>query len=195
MRRSFCVLGVILLIGSGAFLMAADEAKVTSGRDVGAITPSFVVLDVTGPHKGDAICYVCEYRGAPTVLGFFQNRSEETASLITKLNELAVKEANKDLKVVAAIVSGPDNKEWLENLAKEKGIKFPLVVFRKGTSDVNVKLYKLNLEARNTILVSLNREVTANLTNVSDETFARVSDATSEMLTKAATEKAAAVQP
>jgi hypothetical protein len=182
MRRLIYGVVVCLYLGSGAGLWAADQQKVVSGREVGAITPSFVVLDVTGPHKGAAICYVCEYRGAPTVLGFFQDSGEETAGLIAKLNDLAQKEQKKNLKAVAVIVSGPDSKPWLEKLAQDKGIKIPLVVFRKGKDDINVKLYKLNLQAKNTILVSLNRAVSANFTNVNDETFTQVVDATAKVL-------------
>jgi hypothetical protein len=193
MRRNFCLFVALSLV-LGAVLFAADQPAVTSGRAVGEITPSFVVLDVTGPHKGEAICYVCEYRGAPTVLGFFQDSGDETASLIMKLNELAIKEANKNLKAVAVVVSGPDKKPWLEKLAQDKGIKIPLVVFRKGKDDLNVKLYKLNLQAKNTFLVSLNREVSANLTNVSDQTFSQVTEATSKMLV-AASKKPEEKQP
>ena len=181
MRRIVSLWAVCFLC-AGIGLFAADQAKVVSGREVGAITPSFVVLDVTGPHKGEAICYVCEYRGAPTILGFFQESGEETARLITKMNELAQKEQKKDLKAVAVMISGPENKEWLEQLAKEKGIKIPLVVFRKGKSDLNMKLYKLNPEAKNTFLVATNREVAVNLTNVNDASFGQVADAAAKVL-------------
>ncbi len=194
MRRNLCLFVVLSFIGAGALLFAVDQPNVTSGRAVGEITPSFVVLDVTGPHKGESICYVCEYRGAPTVLGFFQDSGDETANLIAKLNDLAMKEANKNLKAVAVVVSGPDKKPWLEKLAQDKGIKIPLVVFRKGKDDLNVKLYKLNLQARNTFLVSFNREVSANLTNVSDQTFDQVTEATSKMLV-AASKKPVEKQP
>ena len=167
-------------MGVAATPWAADQRSVASGRAVGEITPSFVVLDVTGPHKGKPICYICEYGGAPTVIAFFQDTGEETASLVVKLNELA--QQKNTLKMVAVIISGPDRKPWLEKLAQEKGIKIPLVVFRKGKDDIAMKLYKLNAEAKNTVLVNINRKVSANLTNVGVENFKLVAEAASKIL-------------
>ena len=45
------------------------------GPPVGAVTPSFRVIDVTGKYKGQDTCYVCEYGEAPTVIGFFRGRA------------------------------------------------------------------------------------------------------------------------
>jgi rhodanese-related sulfurtransferase len=153
---------------------------ITSGRPVGAITPSFRVLDVTGKYKGEETCYVCEYGTAPTVIAFFQNTGDDTADLIVKLDKLV--NARKDLKAVAVIEAGPDAKPWLEKLAQDKGIKIPLVVFQNGTKDSGVRVYKLNLDAKNTFLVNDKRLVVANFANVSDDTFQQVADASSKML-------------
>ena len=180
MLRIPVVFVALLILGVAAAPWAAHQRSVASGRAVGDITPSFVVLDVTGPHKGEPICYICEYEGAPTVIAFFQDTGEETAGLLVKLNELA--QQKKALKMVAAVISGPDGKPWLEKLAEEKGIKIPLVVFRKGKDDVAMKVYKLNAEAKNTILVSINRKVSANLTNVGVENFKLVAEAASKIL-------------
>jgi hypothetical protein len=180
MHRIPSLFVALLIMGDGAALRAVDQQNVVSGRAVGEITPSFVVLDVTGPYKGKPICYVCEYQGAPTVIAFFQDTGDEMAGLVMKLNELAQQE--KTLKMVAAVISGPDRKSWLEKFAQDNEIKIPLVVFRKGRDDVAMKLYKLNAEAKNTILVSVNRKVSANLTNVNIENFKMVAEAASKVL-------------
>jgi len=170
---------VAVIIGITGILCAAGQPAV-SGRAVGEITPSFAVLDVTGPYKGKPICYVCEYKGAPSILAFFQDIGDETAGLVIKLNELAQQETR--LKMVAAIIAGPERRSWLEEFAQEKGIKIPLVVFRRGKDDVAMKLYKLNAEAKNTLLVAVNRKVSANLTNVRAENFGEVVEAVSKVL-------------
>jgi rhodanese-related sulfurtransferase len=159
---------------------ASASGAITSGRAPGAITPSFRVLDVTGKYKGTETCYVCEYGTAPTVIAFFQNTGDDTADLIVKLDKLI--DSRKDLKGVAVIEAGPDAKPWLEKLAQDKGIKIPLVVFQNGTKDSGVRVYKLNLDAKNTFLVNDKRLVVANFANVTDGTFQQVVDASSKML-------------
>jgi hypothetical protein len=179
MHRILCLLAISLLLAGAAFAEPANQPAGT-GLAVGDTTKSFVVLDVTGPHKGEPICYVCEYRNAPTVLAFFQDVGDETASLIVKLNELAL--SQKKLKAVGVVIAGPDQKDWLEKLAQDKGIKFPLVVFRKGKSDINMKLYKLQPDAKNTLIVAVDRKVSAQMTNVTGDSFAQVAEATSKVL-------------
>jgi rhodanese-related sulfurtransferase len=161
---------------------AAPAVAIQSGRPVGAVTPSFRVLDVTGQYKGQSTCYVCEYGNAPTILAFFRKTGDQTADLIVKLNQLAEQMAKKNLKAVAVLVEGPDSKAWLEKLAQDKSIKIPLVVLVNGPKDLGVRLYKINTDADNTFLVNNKRAVIANFANVNDTTFQEVADASSKML-------------
>lgn len=161
---------------------AGATATITSGRPVGAVTPSFRVIDVTGKYKGEETCYVCEYGEAPTIIAFFDSPSDQAADLIVKLNALAQKGAPKNLKAFAVMVNGPESKEWLEKLAQEKGIQIPLVFLQKGPKDLGVRLYHINTEAKNTFLVNDKRQVIANLVNVDDSTFQQVAEASTKML-------------
>jgi hypothetical protein len=181
MPRALLLLVVVFLMTFGP-PSAAAQAKVVSGLAVGAITPSFPVLDVTGPHKGKSVCYVCESQDAPVVFAFFRQTGNETASLIKKLNELASQ--NQDIKVVAVVIEGQESQPWLERLAEENAITIPLTVLRNGKDDVAVKVYKLNLSARNTILVSAKRKVVANLVNVNAENFKLVTNGVSKVIRK-----------
>ncbi len=182
MRIVTYVLGALLLLNIAAVARADEPTPVVSGRDVGASTPAFRVFDVTGPNKGQTLCHVCAYKGAPTVLSFFSDTSDATAGLIVKLNELARENADKNLKVVAIITAGPDTSSWLEKLAADKSISIPLSVLPKGAADPAFESYKLNAQAKNTLLVSANKQVSANLTNVTDDSFKQVVDATAKML-------------
>ncbi len=155
---------------------------ITSGRQVGEVTPSFRVLDVTGKYKGEKTCYVCEYGNAPTVIAFFQSTGDQTADLIVKLDQLVQQQASKNLNGVAVLVQGPESKLWLEKLASDKRIKIPLVVLQNGPKDLGVSLYHINLEATNTILVNNKRQVFANFVNVKDGNFQKVADASARML-------------
>jgi rhodanese-related sulfurtransferase len=161
---------------------ATASGPLVSGRQVGAVTPSFRVIDVTGKYKGQDTCYVCEYGEAPTVIGFFQQPSDEAADLIVKLNALAQQMSSKNLKAFVVMVNGADSKAWLEKLAADKGIQIPMVYLAKGPQDLGVRLYKINAQAQNTFLVNDKRQVMTNLVNVDDKSFQQVVDASSKML-------------
>src|SRR6204780_5361765 len=159
---------------------AVASGPLVSGRQVGAVTPSFRVIDVTGKYKGQDTCYVCEYGEAPTVIGFFNKPSDGAADLIVKLDALV--KSQKNIKGFVVMTEGADTKEWLEKLAADKGIQIPLVYFSKGAQDVGMRLYKLAPAADKTILVNDNRQVVANFVNVSGSTFPQVEDAAAKML-------------
>jgi hypothetical protein len=180
MRSPLVVLIVVLsLIAFGAPCLAG-QPKTVSGLAVGEMTPSFPVLAVTGPHKGKEACYVCEFIGAPTIFAFFRQTGDEMASVVTKLNELARR--NKDIRVVAIIIEGQDSQPWLEKFAQENSITIPLAVLRNGKDDIAMKVYKLNANMNNTILMSVERKVAANLVNVNAENFKMLAHTISKML-------------
>jgi hypothetical protein len=171
------MLGVILL-GATAF-----AAEIVSGLAIGATTQSIPVSDVTGPYKGQRICYVCDYDKAPDVLAFFRETSDATAKEIIELNDLYLKNKARNFKAVAMIVAGASSKQWLEDLNRTHHLEIPLTFFTKGTKDPAAKVYNLNPAVANTFLVTVNRSVVANLSDVAPEQFDRVSEATSAMLT------------
>jgi rhodanese-related sulfurtransferase len=161
---------------------ATQPGAMASGRPVGAVTPSFRVIDVTGKYKGQDTCYVCEYGTAPTIIGFFKDTGNQTADLIVKINQLVQEQSGKNFKGFAVLVAGPDSKPWLEKLAQDKNIKIPLVYLANGPKDLGVRLYKINTQADNTILVNDNRQVMDNFVNVKPDDFQSVADASAKML-------------
>ncbi len=163
---------------------ATASGPIVSGRQVGAVTPSLRVIDVTGKYKGEDTCYVCEYGAAPTVIGFFNKPGDQAAALIVKIDALV--KSQKNLKGFVVMTEGADTKEWLEKLAADKGIQIPLVYFAKGPQDSGMRVYKLNPAVDNTVLVNINRQVVANFVNVSGSTFDQVADASTKMLASAA---------
>ena len=178
MQRTLLAFMVASSIAASAPDCLAAQPNTVSGRAVGEMTPSFPVLAVTGPHKGKSVCYICESNGAPLVLAFFRETGDETASLAGKLDDLA---KDRNLRVVAVMIEGPDSRPWLEKFAEENRITIPLTVFRNGKHDVAMKLYKLNASVSNTILVSAKRNVTANFVDVKVQDFGRVTNAVSRV--------------
>ena len=170
------VFGTILL---GATGFAAD---IVSGLAIGATTQSIPVTDVTGPYKGELICYVCDFDKAPNVLAFFRDTSDDTAKEIVQLNDLYMKNKSRNFKAVVMIVAGESSKKWLEELNRSTRLEIPLTFFTKGPKDVAARVYNLNPAVANTFLVTVDRSVVANISDIEPEQFNRVADAASEML-------------
>src|SRR5215831_17568118 len=169
---------VVLVLLSAASLLG----QIRSGLPAGSPTESIPVSDVTGPYKGERICYVCEFETDPNVLAFFRDTSDETAKLIVELNRLYVKNKARNFKAVAMIVAGSESKKWLENLNKTEKLEIPLTFFTKGPKDVAARVYKLNPEVQNTFLVTVNRTVAGNVSDIGAGEFGQVVQATEQML-------------
>ena len=176
--KSITVCSLLLLAG----IAWSETGTPISSYAIGETTQSFTVMDITGAYKGKRICYVCEFQDEPNIIGFFQNTGEKTAEFIMQMNDLYLKNKDRHLKAVAVIVAGMDAKPWLEELNAAKKIEIPLVVLRKGASDLAVRLYRLNPEVENTFLVNINRKVIANVSGIETDKFNMVADAATQML-------------
>jgi hypothetical protein len=183
-RSALSYLAAVLALG--VFVTGA-RAQVVAGLAPGTPTPSVPVFDVTGPYAGKRTCYVCEFQNDPNVIAFFRDADEQTAELIVQLDKLYRQEKKRNFKAVAIIVSGHDAKPWLEELRKLRNIEIPLTVLHKGPKDVGVKLYKLDPQVRNTFLVTRNRVVDANVSDIAASGFDKVKQATLRTLTKSKT--------
>jgi hypothetical protein len=170
---------VLLPLLLSSLALAVD---IVSGPPVGATTMSIPVSDVTGQYKGQLVCYVCDYDKAPDVLAFFRDTSDATAKEIIQLNDLYLKNKSRNFKAVAMIVAGESSKQWLEDLSQSAHLEIPLTYFRKGPKDAAARVYNLNPAVANTFLVTVNRSVVANISDIAPDQFSRVADATSQML-------------
>jgi len=172
----------LVIIGAALHGATAFPAEIVSGLPVGATTQSIPVSDVTGPHKGERVCYVCEFDKAPVVLAFFRDTSEATAKQIVQLNDLYLRNKSVNFKAVAMIIAGESAKKWIEELNRSVHLEIPLTFFTRGPKDVAVRVYSLNPAVANTFLVAVNRIVVANISDIGPEQFNRVAGATSDML-------------
>jgi hypothetical protein len=93
-----------------------------------------------------------------------------------------VKNKARNFQAVAMIIAGADSKKWLENLNKTQKLEIPLTFFTKGPKDVAARLYKLNPEVKNTFLVTVNRTITGNISDIGLTEFSQVVEATEQML-------------
>jgi hypothetical protein len=116
------------------------------------------------------------------VLAFFRGTGDETAQLIRELNALYIANKDSKFKAVATIIAGAEAKDWLAKLGESENIEIPLVYLRRGPQDVAVRLYQLNPEVENTFLVTANRFVTANVSDIGPGEFGVVADAAVQAL-------------
>jgi hypothetical protein len=179
MRARFTVLLPVL---PAVVLLTTAFAQVQSGLSPGTATESIPVSDVTGPYKGERVCYVCDFERDPNVLAFFRDTSENTAKQIVQLNQLYLKYKDRKFKAVAMVVAGESAKKWLEDLNRTEKLEVPLTYFTKGPKDVAARLYKLNPAVQNTFLVTVDRTVFANISDIETDQFERVATATEQML-------------
>lgn len=170
-------LASLTLLGAAAF-----AAEIVSGLAIGATTQTIPVTDVTGPYKGERICYVCDFDKKPDVLAFFRDTSDGTAKQIIQLNDLYLKNKSRNFKAVAMIIAGESSKKWLEELNRSAHIEIPLTFLTKGPKDVAVRVYNLNPAVANTYLITVDRTVVANISDIGPDQFSRVAEAASEML-------------
>jgi hypothetical protein len=185
MKRSKLKSVAVLL--AATFSVPGAWAAVAAGLGPGTPTPSVPVLDVTGPYAGKKTCYVCEFQDDPNVIAYFRDADQNTADLIVQLDKLYRQEKNRKFKAVAILIAGPDAKTWLEELDKSHNIEIPLVVLARGPKDVGLKLYKLTPEVRNNFLVTLNRTVDSNFSDVEPSNFGAIKQATLSVLAKSKT--------
>ena len=178
MKKTMGLISILLF----SYLGIAVAANPVSGLDIGKPTLSFTVMDVTGAYAGKRICYVCEYQDAPNIISFFRDTGDETAKLIVKLNDLYMKNKDKNLKAFAVIVAGKEAKTWLEDLKKKSDIEIPMVYLRKGPKDVAVRMYHLDPQVKNTFLVTVKRTVKANISDIDPGNFDKVAMAADNML-------------
>lgn len=169
MKKLVFGLALALCLGLSAHnLMAAEAEEVKSGLAVGSQPPAFLVEDVTGPAKGETLCYRCRYSGRPTVAIFAREMDDSVQDLVKQIDDAVAK--NSDSKMSAFVVmlsdAPADCKGELEKVAASKKIEeTPLTVFKdsKGPSPYKVaKDAKISVMMWNADGVKVNHAYSAN---------------------------------
>ena len=79
---------------------------------------------------------------------------------------------------------GPELKDPIEKLAAEKKITIPMTFLPQGASAGDFQRFKINPEAKNTVLLYNRQRVQGNFVNVDEKSFGEVAKATAAMLGK-----------
>lgn len=153
------------LIVAASMMAVAAFAAVESGLKPGAAPGAFQVVDVTGPMKGHELCYRCKYGVAPVVAAFVNGDVATADKLVTDLQKIVDAHKDQGLKSFVVFMSGPESKDAIQKLAAEKKTTIPLVFLPKGTKEEDIAAYKINPNAKNTVLLWKGMEVKGNFVN------------------------------
>jgi len=149
MKKCFaaCAVAVIASVG----LVAA--AEIQSGLEKGDKVAAFDVKDVTGPNKGDELCYRCRYGNQPVVSVFTKEMTPEVGALTKELDKVIAK--NREEKMAGFVVLLSDDPEKAAPTLKAAAEKYkieqmPLTTFNglKGPEG-----YKINTKADVTVMM------------------------------------------
>lgn len=152
MKKLSGVAAFCALVITSAVFAAEKSAEVDSGLEVGAQVPAFNVRDITGPHKGETLCYRCAYGASPVVAVFTKKVDENVTSLIQKIDATVGKNKDAGMKAfIVVLTDDPDKVEpSLEKIAKEQKIEHTPLTIIEGAGP---EKYKLSKDAETTVLM------------------------------------------
>ena len=147
-----------------------------SGLDTGDPCPAFEPVHLSGPDKGKPVCPMCKYGYGQGVMIWFNHGPETIASLAEQLENTMRKKGTKHLRVFL-IYTNPfykknnaaENKivrRKLEIWAQEHDLQHVTLLWVPSPVDAGSSaLFKINPEAKNTVLVYKKRKVSAKWVN------------------------------
>lgn len=155
MRMGAGLVAAVLVAG------VAVAAEVKSGLGKGEFVPAFYVTDVTGPAKGEELCYRCRYGDRPVVCIFTKELNQEITDLAKALDGVVAK--NEDARMAGFVVVLNDSEKTTTDLKtvaeKSKISKLPLTISKEAHGP---PAYKLNPAADTTVMMWVDGAVKVN---------------------------------
>jgi hypothetical protein len=108
--------------------------------------------------------------------------ASKAAGLVADVQKLAEARKEKGLKTFVVFMGGPELKQPIEKIATEKSITIPMTFLPQGTSAGDIGAYKINPQAKNTILLWKGQRVTGNFVDVDSARLRDVEKAVDSML-------------
>jgi hypothetical protein len=151
----------LTVLFAGPVRAADDELK--PGLKPGDYVDVFYVHDITGPAKGDTLCYRCKYGGRPVVTVFVRDIKDEILTELLKGLDKTVAQ-NADLQMRALLVlltDDPDPAEKkLRKLAEDSRIKnIPLTIHADAAGP---PAYRISEDAQLTVMMWVGGRVKVN---------------------------------
>jgi hypothetical protein len=118
------------------------------------------------------------------VVAFIKDDPAKATSLVASIQKLTEANKSKGLKSFVVFMAGPEAKPAIDQLTSEKKITIPVTFLAQGLTTGGLEAWKINPEAKNTILVYRNQKVVKSFVDVEDKGFEEVSKAAGEVLTR-----------
>lgn len=166
--------------GGGQAQSEPPPAAPASGLRVGDVVESWHPIHVAGPDKGTRACPICNYPEYPAVI-IFANDGENTAALLSEMEQLLADPNHDDLKIFFVVMDTPRSK--LEQLATD------LTVSRVAVCEIDPESkekvfadYQIDASKGNTVMVYQNFKVHANFVDLSAADLADFKQAVATMM-------------
>lgn len=146
MKQTYLSMFGVLAVAGLAF--AAEKSL-----SVGDRVPAFNVRDITGPSKGDTLCYRCQYGARPVVTIFTRNLDSNVVALVKKIDAQVEKNSDQDMKSFVVLLTDDADaaEKKLEDIAKKEKIKnVPLTVIE---GDAGPEGYGIEKDAETTVMM------------------------------------------
>ena len=169
------VLAVVLPL---AQLIAAQPP--TSGLRPGDEVEPWNPIHIAGPDRGTNNCPVCTYLEKPVVVAFVKD-TPNTVELVARLEGLAREYRKTGLRIVVAVTdAGPERVKELANKLMIADVALCCMSAKTGAKEL--KAYKIDPAAENTVILYKNYLVTASFVNVSAKGSGPLADAVKKLL-------------
>ena len=132
-----------------------------SGPSVGQRPGPYSFLVATGPQRGQPTCYICETAEKAGVIVFARSLSDPLAKLMSSCDNTVASRPKDELRAWLTVLGEKTTSlDSLSKWAKEAGLKqSPVGVFDDA---VGPPTYKLAQDADVTVLLFVDKKVTAN---------------------------------
>jgi hypothetical protein len=170
-----------LAIAAASLLAVSASAALESGLKPGTVPGAFQVVDVSGPNKGQQLCYRCSYGVSPVLALFVNGDATKAADLVASVQKLVQARQDKGLNAFVVFMGGPSLKTPIEKIAATRKITIPMTFLPAGAKEADIASYKINPSAQNTILL-WKETVRGNFVNVDATTLSQVAKAVDKML-------------
>ncbi len=117
-------------------------------------------------------------------MAFVKDDPSKATGLVASMQKLASANKTRNLRSFVVFTSGPEVKDAIQKLASEEKITIPMTFLPGGPGAADFQAYKVNPEARNTVLLYNRHTVVGNFVNIDQQSFPEVEKAALEMLAK-----------
>ena len=122
-----------------------------SGLAVGDEVTAWIPVHITGPDAGTRHCPVCTYLENPTVLVFAKDTAN-TVSLANRLEDLAGKYQDSELKVVLVLTNGSNS--GVQQMARANRLdRISICLLDPETRSEDLRVYQISNQSENTIML------------------------------------------